>query len=73
MSFLCEQCDRSIIQSPFEHKEYLATMQKKNDKSLYIKIKINNVTLDDFDKILNDYITTHKKKLILVLIAVNLK
>ena len=35
MSFLCKQCDRSIIENEFEYKEYLATLRKKNDMSLY--------------------------------------
>ena len=35
---------------------------KKNDKSFYTKYTINNVNIDNFGKIFNFYITTHKKK-----------
>ena len=38
MIFFCTQCDRSIIESETECIEYLATLRKKNDKSLYNKI-----------------------------------
>ena len=34
----------------------------KYDKCFYIKYNINNVDIDDFDKIFNDYIITHNKK-----------
>ena len=36
---------------------------EKNDKSSYTKYTINNVKIDEFDKIFIYYITTHKKKL----------
>ena len=35
---------------------------KKNDKCFYTKYTINNVNIDEFDKIFNDYIITHNKK-----------
>ena len=41
---------------------YLAPMWKKNDKGLFKKYTNNNINLDEVDKILNDYITTHNKK-----------
>ena len=53
MSFPCNQCDRSVIENPFECNEYLSTKQKKCDKNLYRIYTINYVNLDDFDKILN--------------------
>ena len=62
MSFLCEVCDRSIIENQSEYMNYLATMRKKNDKSLYKNYTINNINLDEIDKILHHYITTHNKK-----------
>ena len=34
----------------------------KNDKCFYTKYTINNVNIDEFDKIFNDYIITHNKK-----------
>ena len=35
---------------------------KENDKYLYTKYIINNVKINEFDKIFNYYITTHNKK-----------
>ena len=35
----------------------------KNDKCLYTKYIINNVIIDDFDKIFNYFISTHNKKI----------
>ena len=35
---------------------------KENDKSFYTKYIINNINIDEFDKIFNYYITTHNKK-----------
>ena len=35
---------------------------KENDKCFYTKYNINNVNIDEFDKIFNDYIITHNKK-----------
>ena len=37
MSFLCEVCDRSIIENASENKPYIDTLKKKNDKSFYKK------------------------------------
>ena len=37
MEFLCELFDRSIIENESEYNEFLATLRKKNDKSLYIQ------------------------------------
>ena len=36
--------------------------RKKNDKSFYTKYILNNVNIDEVDKIFNYYITTHNKK-----------
>ena len=61
MSLLCKKCDRSIIENELQYNKYLATLRKENDKSLYNKYSINNVNLDEVNKILNDYISTHNK------------
>ena len=61
MDFLCRICDRSFIQSESEYIKYLTTLRKKNNKSLYKKLTINNVDLDEINQILNDHISTHKK------------
>ena len=41
MTLLCEVCDRSIIKNQSEYYDYLATLRKKDDKSLYKKYTIN--------------------------------
>ena len=61
MTLLCEVCDRSIIENECEYCYYLATLRKKDDKSLYKKYTINNINLDEGNKILNQYISTHNK------------
>ena len=61
MDLLCKICDRSIIENQSECMNYLATLRKENDKSLYKKYTIKNVNLDEFEKLLIDYISTHNK------------
>ena len=61
MNLLCKVCDRLNIENESEYKKYLATLRKENDKNLNKKYTINNINLDDVDKILNDYISTHNK------------
>ena len=62
MDFLCKICDQSIIEDEYEYNRYLANLCKKNDKSLYTKYFIDKVNLDEFDKILSDYISLHNRK-----------
>ena len=61
MELLCPICDRSIIQNPSEYNENITTMRRKVDKSLYESYTNNIINLDKVDKILSDYVTTHKK------------
>ena len=62
MDLLCRVCDRSIIENESEYKNYIATPRKKDDKSIYKKYVINNNNLDEVDKILKDYVSTHNRK-----------
>ena len=62
MNYIFEACDRSLIENLSEYQHYLDTSHKKKDNSLYIKYTINNINLDEVDKTLNDYITTHNEK-----------
>ena len=64
MDYICQYCDRFLIDNPDEYENYLSTSRKKNDQNLYIKYTINNINFDELDKILEDYIYTHKKKLV---------
>ena len=61
MNYICQYCDRLLIENPDEHENYLTTSRKKNDKNLYIKYTINNISFDELDTILEDYISTHDK------------
>ena len=54
MEFFCGVCDRAIIENESEYKNYIATLRKKTDKSLYNKYTISNVNLDEVDNTLND-------------------
>ena len=70
--FPCKVCDRSILESESEYYHYLATLLKKNNKSLYKKYTINNVNLDEVNKIINNHISTHNKNFNFFLSNVNL-
>ena len=62
MSFLCEVCDRSIIEKESESFNYLGTLCKEDDKSVYKKCTNININFNEVNKILNDYISTHNKE-----------
>ena len=62
MELVCTACDREIIENESEYKNYIASLYKKDDKSIYKKYVINNNNLDEFDKILSYYISHHNKK-----------
>ena len=61
MELLCEICDRERFVNEFERNNYLATLRKRNDESLYDDYTIKNVDLDEVEKLLNDYVTRHKR------------
>ena len=50
--------------NPFHEIEnnYIASLVKKDNKFIYMRYIINDVKIDIFDKIFNDYITNHNKK-----------
>ena len=45
-----------------EYNNYINTLIKDDNKFIYFKYIINNVDINNFDKIFNDYITNHNKK-----------
>ena len=59
MDYICQVSDRSLIENPDDYQHYLTTSHKKNDNSSYIKYTINNINLDELDKILDDHIKTN--------------
>ena len=72
MDYICQVCDRSLVENPSEYQHYLSTSYKESDKSLYIKCTIKNISLDELDKTINDYITTHNDKFNFCLISCKL-
>ena len=63
MDYLCQLRDKEIIESKSEYKIYLATLRKKDDKSIYKKYVTNSINLNEVDKLLKDYVSTHNKKI----------
>ena len=61
MTPLCKVCDRLTLENESEYYTYLATLRKKDDKSFDKKYTYNNVNLDEVNKILNDYISSHNE------------
>ena len=54
MELLFEVCDRSIIENESKYNNYIATLKKEHDKSIYDTYFIINPNLDGINKILND-------------------
>ena len=44
------------------YNKYLSSLVKNDNKFIYMKYIINNVNINNFEKIFNDYITKHNKK-----------
>ena len=72
MDYICQYCDRLLLENPDEYENYLTTSSRKIDKNLYIKYTIINIDFDELDKILEDYISTHNKKFVFCLISCKL-
>ena len=62
MDFLCTVCDKFIFEKESKHVKFIATLRKEHDKSFYENYIIVNSNLDEIDKLVNDYITSHNKK-----------
>ena len=65
MELLCYRCDRSVVDNLFEYQK----LREKNEKEIYLKYTFNNISLEEVDKMLNDYITTHNEKFDFYLIS----
>ena len=59
---LCRVCDYDIFEDKNKLYKYLVTFQKEGDNNIYKKIIIDNIDLDNIDKILNNHIEIHNKK-----------
>ena len=60
-NLLCRVCNREIFENQLELDKYIASLRNPNDKSIYKNYTINNINLDDVNKILDDYISIHNK------------
>ena len=66
MDVLCEVCDRSIIENEDEYNKYITTSRKEIGKTLCDEYTINNINLDEIERIFNDYISYKNKNFIFV-------
>ena len=58
----CQVCDYEILNDKDELNYYLATFHKRYDRSLYYKYTINNINLNNINKIFDYYITIHNEQ-----------
>ena len=59
---LCQACDHEIFNDREELDYYIATLRKRHDRSLYYKYIINDVNLNNINKIFDYYIIIHNEK-----------
>ena len=59
---LCQNCDYEIYNDRDELDYYIATLHKRYDRSLYYKYIINNINLNNINKIFDCYINIHNEK-----------
>ena len=60
---LCQVSDYEIFNDRHELNHYLASFHKRNDRGFYYKYTINNVNLNNINKLLDYYITIHNEKI----------
>ena len=65
---LCANCDYDIFNDKNELNYYLASFHKRYDRSLYYKYTINNIDLNNINKIFDYYITIQNEKFDMYLI-----
>ena len=59
---LCINCDYEIFNDEDEFDYYLTSFHKRYDRSLYYRYKINNINLNNINKIFDYYINIHIDK-----------
>ena len=60
--FLCVKCDYEIFHDENELNYYIASLRKRYDRGLYYKYIINDVNLNNINKIFDYYINIHINK-----------
>ena len=73
MDLVCRVCDRDVIEDKSEYIKYMSTLHTIYDKNIYIAKTINNINLDETDKILDDFVTTYNKKFDFYFLRCNFK
>ena len=64
MSILCSSCDGEIFEDDSKFSKYKDDYIKSIDRCLYIEYTIDNANLNNFETIISEYISYHKKKFI---------
>ena len=59
---LCQVCHYEIFNDKKELNYYHASLHKRYDRGLYYKYKVNNINLNNINKIFDYYITIHNEK-----------
>ena len=59
---LCQNCDYEIFNDREELNYYIASLRKRHDRSLYYKYIINDVNLNNINKIFDYFINIHNEK-----------
>ncbi len=59
---LCPNCDYEIFNDENELNYYIASLRKRYDRGLYYKYIINDVNLNNINKIFDYYINIHNNK-----------
>ena len=57
IDILCQVCDYEIFNDRNELNHYLVYFEKRYDRGLYYNYKINNINLNNINKIFDYYIT----------------
>ena len=58
----CQVCDYEILNDKNEPNQYLVSFKKRYDRSLYFKYTVNNINLNNINKIFDYYINIHNEK-----------
>ena len=67
---LCQVCDYEIFNDIEELIYYITALHKKHDRSLYFSYNINNIDLNNINKIYDYHISIIMKNLICILLIV---
>ena len=65
---LCRNCVYEIFNDQAELNYYLASFNKRYDRGIYYNYKIDNIDLNNINKIFDYYISIHDEKLIMYFI-----